>query len=100
MYLPSLLFCLSSITSCSILSPDTSWICLICTPSNSRPKEWPTALSRSGSPAMFVYLSEVEEKLFADQAGAAGELGQLEDHELGGLDRGYADLADNLTCVD
>ena len=55
MYLPSLVFCLSSTTSCSIFRPLISVICLIITPSNSSPKEWPTEESRSGS-AMSVYL--------------------------------------------
>jgi hypothetical protein len=48
-YLPSGPFSLYSTTSCSILSPATSVIALIVMPSNSRPKEWPTLLSPSGS---------------------------------------------------
>ena len=38
----------SSTTSWSILRPLTSVICLMVTPSNSSPKEWPTEMSGSG----------------------------------------------------
>ena len=48
-YLPSGPFCLSSTTSCSIFSPETSVMDLMVMPSNSRPKEWPTDVSSSGS---------------------------------------------------
>src|SRR3954447_23007523 len=97
-YLPSGVFCLSSMTSCSILRPETSWICLMTTPSTSRPKEWPTELSRSGSGMPAYSLPEV--LLLVDQAGAAGELGEPEDNELRGLHRRHPDLADHLTGVD
>src|SRR3954468_1608450 len=85
-YLPSAVFCFSSMTSCSIFSPLTSEICLMATPSNSRPKEWPTLLSRSGR--------AMSQLLFAHKAGTAGELGQAEDDELRWFDRRDADLAD------
>src|SRR5437588_12994589 len=49
-YLPSCVLCLSSMTSCSLLRPETSWICLIWMPSNSKPNDQPTLVSRSGRP--------------------------------------------------
>src|SRR5271166_1290142 len=102
-YLPSGPFSLSSMTSCSIFRPVTSVIDLMVMPSNSRPNEWPTELSRSGR-AMMPYLSGTvspgRRRLLADQAGAAGELGEPEDDELGGLDRGDPDLADHLARID
>src|SRR6476620_11195735 len=100
MYLPSGPFCLSSMTSCSILRPDTSVMDLIVMPSTSRPNEWPTELSRSGSAMSAPFLFVCVRGLFGNQAGAAGELRQLEDHELGRFDRGDADLANDLARVD
>ena len=50
-YLPSGPFSLSSMTSCSILSPLTSVMLLIVMPSNSSPNEWPTPLSPSVMPS-------------------------------------------------
>src|SRR3954463_5986645 len=107
--LPSGPFCLSSTTSCSILSPDTSVMLLIVMPSNSRPKEWPTELSLSGSAMMYLppgwsepaLLRRVHvQGLLGDEAGATGELRQPEDDELGRLHRRDSDLADHLTGVD
>src|SRR5215212_9884242 len=81
-YLPSGPFCLSSTTSCSIFSPDTSVMDLMVMPSNSRPKEWPTALLRSGR-AMTDYLRGsvgiTQRRSLGDQAGSAGVLAQAED---------------------
>src|SRR5438093_10218756 len=54
-YLPSLVLCLSSMTSFSILRPETSWICLMVMPSNSKPNDQPTEVSSSGS-GMGTYL--------------------------------------------
>src|SRR4051812_14219217 len=93
-YLPSGVFCLSSMTSCSIFRPLTSVICLMTMPSTSRPNEWPTEVSRSISPIAY------RPPLLVDHACAAGDLGQPEDDELGGLDRGDADLAHHLPGVD
>src|SRR5687768_6970542 len=78
-YLPSGPFCLSSTTSCSIFRPETSVMLLIVMPSNSRPKEWPTELSRSGR-GMCIYLRGVAERpgLLGDEARAARELGEAE----------------------
>src|SRR4249919_2074993 len=92
MNLPSLVFCFSSITSCSMRRPLTSVISLMTTPSNSSPKLWPTLASRSGRAISFL--------LLAHKAGAAGHLRQAEDDELGRLDRGDADLAQDLAVVD
>src|SRR4051794_31599949 len=98
MYLPSLVFCFSSITSCSSLRPETSWMFLIITPSTSMPKEWPTELSKSGRgmPHLSLYVGAD----LLDQACAARVLRQAEDDELGRLHRGDADLADDLPEVD
>src|SRR6266496_1104668 len=100
MYLPSGVFCFSSMTSCSIFRPLTSEICLITTPSTSSPKEWPTELSRSGRAIARLPPHPASAGSLVDQAGAAGELGQAEHHELGRLDRRHADLADDLARVD
>src|SRR3954449_7905859 len=83
-YLPSAPFSLSSMTSCSIFRPLTSVMLLICTPWNSRPNEWPTELSRSGKAMCYVLSVLLADGpgLLADEAGAAGELRQPEDHEL------------------
>src|SRR5688500_5418649 len=97
-YLPSAVFCLSSITSCSSLSPETSEICLMTTPSISSPNEWPTEVSRSGSAMMSYFLCCCGS--FVDEAGSAGELGEPEHDELGGLDRRDTDLTDHLAYVD
>src|SRR4249919_1780817 len=94
-YLPSEVFCFSSITSCSMRRPLTSVISLMTTPSNSSPKLWPTLESRSGR-AMDGYPLWESWWLLADEAGAAGHLRQPEDHELGRLDRGDADQAHDL----
>src|SRR6478736_6557646 len=97
MYLPSGPFCLSSMTSCSIFSPETSVMDLIVMPSTSRPKEWPTELSRSGRAiSVLPFLVdgvvlgdragewtgharkvELSSTSLGDEAGATGELGQL-----------------------
>src|SRR6478609_4126074 len=71
-------------------------------PSISRPKEWPTDASATGSVMMFPFSDEVGDAalLFADQAGAAGDLRQSEDDELGRLHRRDTDLADDLAGVD
>src|SRR3954451_22065853 len=98
MYLPSAVFCLSSMTSCSIFSPLTSVMDLMVMPSNCRPNEWPTLLLSGGSGMGLTLLLRSES--LADQGGAAGELGEPEDDELGRLDRGDADLAQHLTGVD
>src|SRR6478735_2391407 len=101
-YLPSGPFSLYSTTSCSILSPATSVIALIVMPSNSRPKEWPTLLSPSGSAMLLLPFSRLRRGgepvcfrrragvqggrppclLFADQTRSAGVLRKSEDHEL------------------
>ena len=100
-YLPSGPFCLSSMTSCSIFRPVTSVMALIVMPSNSRPKEWPTELSRSGS-AMADYLSWLSRwlvysltRLVPPENWARRKI-----DELGRLDRRDADLADDLAGVD
>src|SRR5262245_57683045 len=94
MYLPSGELAFISMVSCSILRPDTSWMCLMTTPSISRPNEWPTGPFRSGrAMASTSWLS-------LGQGGAARELRQPEDHELGRLHRCHADLADELAGVD
>src|SRR3954470_14627478 len=90
-----------SMTSCSIFSPETSWICLITTPSISMPNEWPTELSRSGSVMRFPsWVGRGSRRSLVDEARAAGELGEPEDHELGRLDRRHPDLAHDLAGVD
>src|SRR4051812_46723166 len=105
MYLPSAVLCFISMTSCSILSPLTSWMALINTPSISRPKECPTDTS-SSCKAMVGSFSEVErsyEDCWLDslaEAGAARELRKSEDHELGRLHRRDADLADHHAGID
>src|SRR5215475_6706783 len=92
MYLPSFVFCFSSMTSCSILRPETSEICLMITPSMSSPNEWPTEVSRSGS--------AMASLLLGHEAGAAAELRQPEDDELGWFHRSYSDLAEHLAGID
>src|SRR2546426_2621985 len=85
-YFPSAVLCLSSIASTSSLIPETSWICLMATPSISKPNDQPTLVSRSGRP-MDRYLpswSRVGCGLLGERR-SAGELGQAEDHELGRL---------------
>src|SRR3954447_27008675 len=107
MYLPSAVLCFISMTSCSILSPLTSWMALIKTPSISRPKEWPADTS-SSCKAMGWIPSLGWSVLTRDcwgldslgQAGAAGELRQAEDHEFGRLHRSDSDLADHHAGVD
>src|SRR5713101_6343539 len=100
-YLPALVLCLSSMTSCSIFSPETSWICLMATPSISKPNDQPTLVSRSGRP-MDRYLPSwlrVGYGLLGERR-SAGELGEAEDHELGRLHGGHADLADHHAGID
>src|ERR1700694_4806908 len=98
MYLPSGVFCLSSMTSCSSFRPVTSWMALITMPSNSRPNEWPTEVSRWGR-GMDDYLPFLD-GLLGDQAGAARELGEAENDELGRLHGRHPDLADDLAGID
>src|SRR5215475_11207666 len=96
-YLPSDVFCFSSMTSCSIFKPVTSVICLMTRPSISRPNEWPTKESRSRSDMSTAYLCRC---LLADETCAAGELREPEHHELGRFDRRDSDLASDLSRVD
>src|SRR6478609_5601181 len=102
LYFPSGPFSLYSMTSCSIFMPLTSVMLLITTPSISIPNEWPTPLP-SYNPAIFSHLLFLGLWIFRSlgyEAGAAGELGQLEDHELRRLHRRDPDLADDLAGVD
>src|SRR6266849_6427507 len=105
-YLPALVLCLSSMTSCSIFSPETSWICLMATPSNSKPNDQPTLVSRSGRPIGHNLLLAVDAggdmpvEVLLGQGRPTGELGETEDHELSGLDGGDADHTDHHAGID
>src|SRR5882757_9219505 len=99
-YLPSLVLCFSSMTSCSILRPLTSCICLTATPSNSRPNDQPTLVSISGRPTLYSSLDSLVSGRLLGQGGPARELGQLEDDELRWLDWSHTDLADDHPGID
>src|SRR5207244_1516703 len=99
-YLPSLVLCFSSMTSCSILRPLTSWICLIATPSNSTPNDQPTLVSISGRPTLYSSLGSPVSGVLLGEGGSARELGELEDDELRRLHRSHTDLADNHPGID
>src|ERR1700704_4614972 len=100
MYFPSFVLCFSSMTSCSILIPLISWICLMATPSNSMPNDQPTLVSKSGRATLHSSLGSPVSGLLLGQGGPARELGQLEDDELRRLHRGHADLADDHPGID
>src|SRR3954466_2194004 len=79
-YLPSGVFDFESTTSCSSLRPEISLIIEITMPSSSKPKLPTSAASKSGIAAMEV--PSYSGELLGDRTGAAGQLGQPEDHEL------------------
>src|SRR3954451_10896697 len=98
---PSAVFIFSSMTSCSSLRSLTSSICLMTTPSISRPKEWPTDVSASwsgmGLPSRSgcgLRVGYSVTRLVPPENWRAGR------PELLRLDRSHSDLADDLAGGD
>src|SRR3954470_23274058 len=98
---PSGVFSFSSMTSCSTVRPVTSSIRSMTMPSTSRPKEAPTAESRSGNREVAWLCASVRMRgLLRDEAGAPGDLGDPKADELPWSQRCHPDLADDLARGD